>query len=193
MLDIDEFVKQCLADLEERDPRAAVRETLTRTLSRPKEVSEALEQTAAGLNILYQSPELTVVNVIWAPKMSLYPHDHRMWAVIGIYGGVEVNTFYKRTGRRVEASRGRELREAEVLPLGAHVIHAVANPERRFTGAIHVYGGDFLNQPRSQWNPETFEEEPYDIEEARRQFELANETWAHGEYDGFDRRVTSDE
>ena len=42
-------------------------------------------------------------------------------------------------------------------------IHAVTNPERRLTGAIHVYGGDFVNQPRSQWGPGPREERPYDM------------------------------
>ena len=29
--------------------------------------------------------------------MTLFPHDHAMWAVIGIYGGREDNIFWKRT------------------------------------------------------------------------------------------------
>ena len=37
-----------------------------------------------------------VLNVVWAPRMSIYPHDHRMWAVIGIYGGAEDNTLFRR-------------------------------------------------------------------------------------------------
>ena len=51
------------------------------------------------------------------------------------------------------------------------------NPRDRLTGAIHVYGGDFANQPRSQWGPGPREERPYDIEEARQQFAAANATW----------------
>ena len=30
--------------------------------------------------------------------MRLYPHDHRMWAAIGIYQGREDNAFYRRPG-----------------------------------------------------------------------------------------------
>ena len=29
--------------------------------------------------------------------MAIYPHEHRMWAVIGLYGGREDNTFYRRS------------------------------------------------------------------------------------------------
>ena len=26
------------------------------------------------------------LNIVWSPGISLFPHDHRTWAVIGIYG-----------------------------------------------------------------------------------------------------------
>jgi hypothetical protein len=53
----------------------------------------------------------------------------------------------------------------------------VANPLGRFTGAIHVYGGDFFGTPRSDWTPDTLEERPYDVERAMRMFAEANERW----------------
>ena len=61
--------------------------------------------------------------------------------------------------------------------LGRDVIHAVANPLRQFTGAIHVYGGDFFATPRSEWDPETREERPYDMQRAMKVFAEANERW----------------
>jgi len=119
-----------------------------------------------------------VLNAIWAPGMGLYPHDHRMWAVIGIYGGVEDNALYRRGPDGIVASGGRTLRVGDVLSLGSQAIHSVSNPERRFTGAIHVYGGDFVAQPRSQWDPETLVEQAYDLEQVRRLFAEANAAWA---------------
>jgi hypothetical protein len=41
-----------------------------------------------------------------------------------------------------------------------------------------VYGGDFVNQPRSQWDPDTLMEQPYDLEQVKRQFAAANAEWA---------------
>lgn len=64
-----------------------------------------------------------------------------------------------------------------MLVLGEHVIHAVANPTDRLTGAIHVYGGDFVHKPRSQWGPGPREERPYDMDEINRQFAEANQAW----------------
>jgi hypothetical protein len=46
-----------------------------------------------------------------------------------------------------------------------------------FTAAIHIYGGDFFGTPRSDWDPETLEERPYDIARGRKVFDDANERW----------------
>ena len=54
-------------------------------------------------------------------------------------------------------------------------LHSVTNPLLRFTGGIHVYGGDFFDTSRSQWNPETLEEEPSDGAVIRGIFQRENE------------------
>ena len=53
---------------------------------------------------------------------------------------------------------------------GPDVIHSVVNPIPRVTGAIHVYGGDFFAAKRSEWDPESLCEKPYDVEKALRMF-----------------------
>jgi predicted metal-dependent enzyme (double-stranded beta helix superfamily) len=178
MFDLDTLITDCSDALREPEPRRAVREVLVRALERPAPIAAVLAKDSAGLEILHQSEELTILNVIWAPKMSIYPHDHHMWAVIGIYVGAEDNTLYRRGPDRIRASGGRQLRDRDVFGLGPEAIHSVTNPQRRFTGAIHVYGGDFLNQPRSQWDPDTLMEERYNIEQVRRLFAAANAEWA---------------
>ena len=181
MFDVDEFLAACTACLDEPEPRLAVRDLLTRTVSLGSEVADALPPDRAGITLLHNAPDLTVIKVVWAPGMRLYPHDHRMWAAIGIYTGREDNAFFRRdpdaAGRLVE-SGGKDIEAGDVLLLGDDAIHAVANPADRLTGAIHVYGGDFVNQPRSQWGPGPREERPHDMNLLRRQFADANRAWA---------------
>ena len=116
----------------------------TAALDRPAEIADRLPPEEAGLDLLYRSADLTVLKVVWAPRMRLYAHDHRMWAAIGIYTGREDNEFFRRRpdgdGGLVE-SGGKRLDERDVVLLGDDVIHAVANPARTHTGAIHIYGG----------------------------------------------------
>jgi predicted metal-dependent enzyme (double-stranded beta helix superfamily) len=177
--DVEEFVASCRQAGSEPEPRGAIREVLTRALSDPTKIADAMAPTEAGLSLLHHTPELTVLHVVWAPKMNLYPHDHRMWAMIGIYEGAEDNAFYRRVqgSRTLTESGGKRLGVGDTVVLGDDTIHGVTNPGRGLTGAIHIYGGDFVNQPRSQWGPGPREERPYDIEDARRQFAEANAAW----------------
>ncbi|MFQ5938003.1 MAG: hypothetical protein ACE5LB_16505, partial [Acidiferrobacterales bacterium] len=110
----------------------------------------------------------------WGPGMAFPPHDHRMWAVIGIYGGREDNTFYRRSSEGLTKHGGKQLNTKDTIPLGETVIHAVTNPLEQLTAAIHIYGGDFFAMPRSEWDLETLEERPYDLEKNLRLFEEAN-------------------
>jgi predicted metal-dependent enzyme (double-stranded beta helix superfamily) len=176
MFVLEEFIANCRAALTEHSPQAAIKEIVAQAMARPGEVERALgTPTWAELVPLHRSDDLTILNVIWAPGMSLYPHDHRMWAVIGIYGGREENGFYRRTPRGLVKAGGRQLDVTDTLGLGKSVIHAVTNPLSQFTGAIHVYGGDFFAVPRSEFDPVTFEESPFDIERAKQRFLEANE------------------
>ena len=120
-----------------------------------------------------------MLNVIWPPLMTLYPHDHRMWAAIGIYSGREDNAFYRRNKGSLVPSGGRSLTERAVLLLGADVIHSVHNPAAlSYTGAIHVYGGDFVGTPRSQWDSDTLTEGPYDLGAVRQELTAPNAHFA---------------
>ena len=174
MFDVDEFIKDCRAALNENEPRRAIREVLTREVSAASTVAGALEHHHAGIAPLHRSDDLTILNVVWGPRMELLAHDHRMWACIGIYAGQEDNAFFRRQGSTIVQSGGKQLSERDVLLLGDDAVHAVTNPLRSYTGAIHVYGGDFFAEGRSQWNPVSREEEPFDFDLVARLFEESN-------------------
>ena len=172
--DVERFVED--VQRANADGQRAVGEVLARAISNPSQVLAALgEPTEAGVQVLHRSAELTVLNVIWAPLMVLLPHNHNMWASIGIYGGREDNIFWKRDGAAVEAVRAASLKAKEVFPLGKDGIHSVINPIDRLTGAIHIYGGDFFAPGRSEWDAETLTERPFDIEGLQGRFKAANE------------------
>jgi predicted metal-dependent enzyme (double-stranded beta helix superfamily) len=177
MFDLDTFIDDCQTAVADPDPRGAMRDLLSRTVTAASGVADVLARDEGGINVLYSAPDLTVLNVIWAPQMAIYPHDHRMWAAIGMYTGAEDNTLYRRGTERIQAAGHRLLEAGDVFGLGPEAIHAVRNPRDRFTGAIHVYGGDFVNAARSQWDPDSLTERPYDIDEVRRRFAAANDEW----------------
>ena len=179
MFDLDQFIADCRAAVAEDESHKLVREVVARAVSDPASVLRGIgEPRLATVERIYHGPDLTILNVIWAPLMTIMPHDHRMWAVIGVYTGGEDNMFWRRVGEpgssKVEAAGGRALRVGEAEPLGRDIVHSVTNPIPRLTGAIHVYGGDFFAVPRSEWDPETLAERPYDVDKNMRLFAEAN-------------------
>jgi predicted metal-dependent enzyme (double-stranded beta helix superfamily) len=174
--DRDRFVADCVAAARERDAQAAVREVLARAVSAPDSVLAGLgARRGAGLDVLHRSPTLTIFAAHWSPRMSLPTHEHRLWALIGIYTGREDNILWRRAGRSVTAYGANVLFAGDVAALPADAVHSVTNPLPRFTGGLHIYGGDFFATPRSQWNPETLAEEPSDGAAIRALFDRENE------------------
>jgi predicted metal-dependent enzyme (double-stranded beta helix superfamily) len=175
-MDIDRFVADCVAANEETDAQSAVNEVLARVISEPHAVLAALgDPDRAGHKILLRSPSLTIFAATWTPQMNLVPHNHLMWANIGIYTGREDNIFWNRTSHGIKAYGADALFAGDTAMLPEDVVHSVTNPLQRFTGGIHIYGGDFFDTARSQWNPETLEEEYSDGARIREMFQRENE------------------
>lgn len=171
-------VERFIDDLQRanKEGQHAVNEVLARAVSNPGRVLAGLgEPKDAGIEVLHRSKEVTVLNVIWAPLMVLLPHNHNMWASIGIYTGREDNIVWERTGSAIEAKSAASLSEREVFALVQDGIHSVINPVRRLTGAIHIYGGDFFAPGRSEWDADTLAERPFDMDGLRDRFREANE------------------
>jgi predicted metal-dependent enzyme (double-stranded beta helix superfamily) len=167
MFDLEQFIADLRAALAERS-RQALKEVVARAVSDPASLlREVGEPEKAAVQVLHEAPDLTVLNVVWAPRQVTLPHDHRMSAVIGMYGGREDNMFWRRVANpanfQIEAAGGEALGVGDVTILGRDVIHSVVNPLARISGAIHVYDGEFLKVRRSMWDAETLIEKPYDI------------------------------
>jgi predicted metal-dependent enzyme (double-stranded beta helix superfamily) len=175
--DLERFVDDVKRANAETDRQRAVREVLRRAVTHPQAVlAELGEPGQVGLKSLYRSPDLTIHNVVWAPMMVLLPHNHNMWATIGIYTGREDNIVWQRqAGGVIEAASANSLSEKEVFALPLDAIHSVTNPIPRMTGAIHIYGGDFFAVPRSEWDSETLRERPMDIGALQKRFDEANQ------------------
>jgi predicted metal-dependent enzyme (double-stranded beta helix superfamily) len=177
--DRNQFISDCRAALAQDSSYRGVRELVARAVSEPRAVIKELGEPVRGqIQQLYRSDNLTILNLIWAPKMTLFPHNHNMWAVIGIYGGREDNIFWRRIPGcpqgRIEAVGARSLSDKDAVPLGPDVIHSVTNPIARLTGALHIYGGDFFGEYRSEWDPETLIERRCDPERLVRIFDDEN-------------------
>ncbi len=167
----DHFIEDCIKTVGEGE--GAISELVAAAVSDGSRVfTELGEPTHAGIGMLYRAPNLTIINFVWAPCMSLMPHDHHMFSVVGIYAGREDNVFWRRTADGIEAYGAQSLGAGDITTLERDAIHSVLNPIGKMTCAIHVYGGDFLAppEPRSMWDHETLAEAPWDVERAKAAF-----------------------
>ena len=174
MFDKDHFIQDCINAIP--GGQGAISEVVEEAVSKSAMAMSGLgEPKHAGITPIYRSHDLTIINFVWAPYMSLMPHNHRMFAVIGIYSGREDNVFWRRTETTIEATGARSLGTGDVAKLGRDIIHSVLNPIGKMTCALHVYGGDFFepDEPRSEWDHETLIERPWDIDKVKSLFQEA--------------------
>ena len=178
--DLEEFIESCLSTLKSENPAKSISEIVSEVVSNPETLIAVLgKPERAGITKLYVSETLTIANVVWAPKMTLLPHNHNMWAVIGVYKGREDNIFWRRVkddnNGKIEAAGAKSLAAGDTTVLGKSIIHSVTNPTSIFTGAIHVYDGNFFEKERSEWEPLELVEKPYDVVKNLGLFEAENE------------------
>ncbi len=179
MFDLDQFIADCREAVAADPSHKLAREVVARAVAEPASVIKGLGEPRLGhVEALYRGDDLTILNVVWPPLFTIMPHEHRMWAVIGVYTGAEDNMFWRRAGghgaTKIEAAGACSLRVGDAEPLGRDIVHSVTNPIEKLTGAIHVYGGDFFAVERSEWDPETLLEKPYDLDKNMRLFQEAN-------------------
>jgi predicted metal-dependent enzyme (double-stranded beta helix superfamily) len=177
MFELERFIEDCrkLASTE-GEVSAAIRERVAEAISDPVSIESVLSPPPrAGFEILHRAPDLTILNFAWPPWMPFKPHNHSMWSVVGVFSGREDNLLWRRTGATIEAVGARSFGRGQVALLGPDAIHSVVNPLEKLTRALHVYGGDFFAppRPRSEWDPETLVERPWDLEDTKRSFEDA--------------------
>jgi predicted metal-dependent enzyme (double-stranded beta helix superfamily) len=169
---IDQLVADCLAAVQDSgmQPGAAVEEVLARVVSNPAAIETAIGQPhdLPVITSWFNSDELTVLHIVWPPEVNLLAHDHLMWASIGLYGGRENNQVFRPLpDGSLEHRRTRELHGGDTILLDEDAVHAVANPSREWTGAIHVYGGDYFRGGKHMWPQPEQPSVPFDVEVVR--------------------------
>ncbi|MGA2412362.1 MAG: hypothetical protein ABSG46_18505 [Candidatus Binataceae bacterium] len=139
---------------------AAMKEAIARAVSH-----QPLAADPNRSQVLYDEPGLMILHTAVDGGFDSPPHDHRTWAVIGVYEGQEDNTFYRLVDgtRAIEHAGGRSLNHGDVLTLGPEAIHKIANPRNDKLLALHVYGVNILKNERSAWDLAAMREYPFEV------------------------------
>jgi predicted metal-dependent enzyme (double-stranded beta helix superfamily) len=163
----EEFITQCAAAVKEDRGPGAAKEVVERAV-RDRRLTDELS-LEAGVKVLHGADDLTILHVVMGERPAgagnPIPHNHLMWALIGVVYGSEENEFFRRTAQTIEPSgRGRVIAEGEVLMMGDNTIHSVKNPSSdRLSSALHVYGGNLVAAEKTMWCEPDWNEEPFDL------------------------------
>lgn len=89
----------------------------------------------------------SVVSFVWGPGQATPVHDHRVWGLVGVLRGSELNEGFSRdaAGNLVSDGAPVLLRAGAVAELSPRIgdVHRVSNAERdRPSVSIHVYGAN---------------------------------------------------
>jgi len=169
MFDLNQFVNECQTALGASNPAQIVEGLVRQAIAEPAAVREAFAnaenaERQGPITFAYRDAGLSVADVTTPPGLRSPAHNHKMWAVIGIYDGQEHNRFFRYENGNLQETGERLLGEGDIVVLDAEVIHAIANPLATVSAAIHVYGGDLVERPeRSIWNPQSYDREDYEI------------------------------
>jgi predicted metal-dependent enzyme (double-stranded beta helix superfamily) len=150
---IQELVETCRDAATTNDPVSGVTEVLGAFLHQANREQQLGTADRSTYEALYRGRDLLVLHAVVPPTpRPVDPHDHRMWAVIGVYHGQEDNQLFARTDdASLEPTDRFSVRAGEIRQLDASTIHSVQAAGGRYLGAVHVYGGDLFGTPRSVW------------------------------------------
>ena len=148
---LEEFVREIRAA---RKELRVIKDIIRQELS--EEQLMAHGEQASPVAALYREDGLLVLRVIFEPRRTTVPHNHRTWSVVGIYRGQEDNKLFRRARKGgIELTTGRSLTAGEILALGPGAIHSICNPRSEPLIALHVYGADLFDQGITEWDPAT--------------------------------------
>jgi predicted metal-dependent enzyme (double-stranded beta helix superfamily) len=162
----DDFIAQCVTTVTTNQDPGATKEVVERTL-RDREVAKELPLDA-GVRVLHGGENLTILHVVMPERPvgagNPIPHNHRMWALIGVIHGSEHNRFFRPSDGTIEFLREQEIEADEVLALDEDAIHSVRNPSTdRLSSALHVYGGNLIAAVKTMWCEPDLVQEPFDF------------------------------
>ena len=100
----------------------------------------------------------SVVSFVWGPGQATPVHDHRVWGLVGVLRGSELNESFSRDAAGQLVRNGSELlgagRVSRVSPRIGDV-HRVSNAEHdRTSVSIHVYGANIGAVERATYDAE---------------------------------------
>jgi predicted metal-dependent enzyme (double-stranded beta helix superfamily) len=111
--------------------------------------------------LLYADPldRFSIVSFVWGPNQATPIHDHRVWGLIGVLRGEQVQIGYARhADGSLQAKAPERFIAGDVVAVSPQIgdIHAIANGlVEESSISIHVYGANIGRVRRAVFDPDT--------------------------------------
>jgi predicted metal-dependent enzyme (double-stranded beta helix superfamily) len=163
-------IDRCEQALDSPDPQSSIESILLEAAKDPV-LTDAIATRTRFSNLqdlaIHRTDRLTLLAGALPPGFSAAPHNHNLWSVVGVCAGQEDNRFFERDGDGLKPCGETSVVAPGVLSNAVDVIHAISNPLDVPLVVLHAYGGDLFATPRSNWDPATHEEIPFDWQKVR--------------------------
>ena len=167
---LETLISDCQSAAAQPDAQTAMEPIIAAAVEDPA-IAEAVSAFDSFQSLedlaLHRSARLTLLAGVLPPGFRANPHNHNIWSVVGVCSGQEDNEFYERDGDGLKQVGRASVVAPGVLPNDPEVIHAISNPLDEPLLVLHAYGGDLFATPRSNWDPETHKEIPFDWEKVK--------------------------
>lgn len=136
-------------------PLEAVIDLMARTLADPAAIP--VPDLPENETMLFEDETVSIWHERFLPAEVLPPHDHGMFAVLGVYRGAESNRLYRPGGGALRPAGELILRAGEFHVFGPGDVHAVTALGGAPSLGLHVYLGPLTRVARSLYDWETGE------------------------------------
>ena len=158
--DLQNFIGRLRNSASSEDAPVRVEALMSEAFRNPEAVRAAMPRFESDEVILFEDESLSVYYCRFDPDQQVPPHDHRTTAVIGVYDGGEVNSFYRVDGGRLIEEATVTLAPGDVLRIDADAIHTVMTSGQEACHGLHVYLARLATTDRSLYDWESGTAEP---------------------------------
>lgn len=171
--ELQTFIDRCQTASGAADASAQLEQLLREAVQDPEGMASALSGYSGTANledlIVFRSDKLTLMHVVAPPGFTAAPHNHNLWSVVAVYDGQEDNHYFERQGDSLAETGAVSVVAPDVVHNPEETIHSIHNPRETPLRALHAYGGDLLGTERSNWDPATHAESPFEWSKVAKQ------------------------
>lgn len=153
---LDAFVKTLKSLRHETEALARIKDVMDAAFADPVAIRKGMPSFHEDETTLFEDDTISIWHCRFNPGTPIPPHDHQMSAIIGLFAGIERNSFYKnKTEGKISLTGHTDMEPGDILQIAPTAIHSVECLSETPSCGIHVYFGPLTQIDRSLYDTNT--------------------------------------